>query len=81
MFSKTKNEKKTAEAILYEDILWNFGIQDDEDVTPINLIDRRTEALIEDYLYYKNNPTANRESRIWKESFILLDKVLQVRLF
>lgn len=46
------------------------------------MIDNRTENIIEEYLFYQKAPhQAPYDSLIWKKSVIILNSILQTSLF
>ena len=47
------------------------------------MIDNRTESILKEYLYYKSNatPSAPYNSKLWKESVVILETTIQTGLF
>lgn len=62
-------------------ILEEMGIGNEE-IGTRQMIDNRTENIIEEYLFYQKNPhQAPYDSLIWKKSVIILNSVLSQGIF
>ena len=75
--------RKLNDKIKLTDILWNFGIDEREEINTMQLSDRRTEQIIELYLFFRNSPERAFDPipKIWFDSVIMLNNIFQVRLF
>ena len=59
-----------------------WQILDELRVTGLQMIDRRTEMILEEYLFYQKAPhQAPYDSKIWKKSVIMLNNAIQTGLF
>ncbi len=63
-----------------DDVLWNFGVGDDEQIGTAQLFDDRTIFIIKNYLFYKNNPSKAFDSQIWFESVVQLNQIFSQSL-
>jgi len=77
-YSELKEIKKNPD--LYEDVLWNFGIGEDEKINTVQLCDNRTLFLIKNYLFYRNNPSQAFNNKAWFDSVIQLNSIYNVQI-
>ncbi len=64
-----------------DDALFNFCIGESEEINNIQLMDKRSEDILMNYEFYKNAPNLAFNNQVWFESVIMLNKILQVKLF
>jgi len=54
---------------------------EEQGIEGMQLMDNRTAQIIESYLFYKSSPQSAFDNRAWFESVIMLNAILEVRLF
>ena len=66
------------------DILWELGIGELEEVNSVQIMCKRSKALIEQYQYFSTNvslPYGADPLFIWYEAVLIMQKIFNVRVF
>lgn len=72
----SKDGKVSYGKYLYENVLWNLGI--DNEQIPVNVMcDKRTWQIIQAFTFYEFNPHLAFNYGIWYELFPLLKKIFE----